>query len=203
MHFENIPQLIILYRYWILFPLAFFEGPLVSILVGFLVSLGYFNFLAAYGILILGDIIPDTLYYLVGRFGKRRSLVARYGKKIGLTSERFAVIERLWEKHPGKTMFMSKLAYGLSTPFLVSAGLVGLPPKLFFTYALPVTFAQYALLLTLGFYFGNAYAFIAKTFEGAELIIAASILAAGAYYFLTAYMRKRLLEEEKQEENTP
>ena len=99
-------------------------------------------------------------------------------------------------------MFMSKLAYGLSTPFLVSAGLVGLSPELFFKYALPVTFGQYAVLLTLGFYFGSAYALIAKTFEGVELIIAAIILAAGAYYFLTAYMRKKLLQEEKREEST-
>lgn len=200
MHFENIIQLIIQYRYLILFPLACFEGPLVSLVVGFLVSLGYFNFFAAYFLLVSGDILPDTLYYFLGRYGKRRSLVSRYGHKIGVTEKRFAVIERLWEKHPGKTMFMSKLAYGLSTPFLVSAGLVGLSPKAFFKYALPVTFAQYAILLALGFYFGSAYTLVAKTFEGVELAIAAIILTAGVYYLLTNFMRKKLIQEEKEEE---
>lgn len=202
MHVEAIIQLILHYRYLILFPLACIEGPVVALVVGFLVSLGYFNFFAAYLLLVIGDVLPDMLYYFLGRYGKRRSLVARYGKKVGITHERLATLGRLWGKHPGTTMFTSKLAYGLSTPLLVSAGLVGLSPKLFFTYSLLMSFAQYAVLLTLGFYFGNAYTIIAHTFEGIGLVITVFILAAGAYYFLTGYMRKRLLQEEKREEKT-
>ena len=53
-------------------------------------------------------------------------------------------------------MFMSKLAYGLSTLLLVSAGMVNLPIGKFFRLALIVTLFQYALLMYAGYHFGNA-----------------------------------------------
>src|SRR3989338_9998595 len=122
MNFAHIVGLIIQYRYFILFPLAALEGPVVAFAVGFLVSLGYFNPLLSYSILLLGDLIPDSICYYIGRHGERRALISRYGLKIGITEERFAVIKHLWHEHGFKTMFFSKLAYGFSTIFLIAAG---------------------------------------------------------------------------------
>jgi membrane-associated protein len=195
-----LTHLLIEYRYWILFPLACFEGPLVSIAVGFAVGAGYFNPFIAYGILVLGDLIPDTGYYFVGRWGHRASFIKKYASKVGITEERFAIIERLWKKHPGKTMWTSKLAYGLSTPFLISSGLVDMPLQKFIYYALPITLIQYALLMTLGYFFGNSYTRIAGAFSGLETIIAAIVIGGGLYYLLTRFMREQLLQEEKEEE---
>lgn len=194
--------LIIHYRYWILFPLACFEGPLVSIIIGFLTAAGYFNPLLAYVILVLGDVVPDAGYYFVGRWGHKASFVAKYASKVGITEARFAVIERLWERHPGKTMWTSKLAYGLSTPFLISAGLTGMPVSRFVLYALPITLSQYAILMAIGYFFGNSYELISSAFSGAELIIAALVIGGGLYFMLTRYMRSRLLEEEAEEAET-
>ncbi|MDP3935351.1 MAG: hypothetical protein Q8Q46_04010, partial [Candidatus Giovannonibacteria bacterium] len=117
MNLETITQLLIQYRYLILFPLAAFEGPIVAFVVGILVAAGYFNPFIAYAILLFGDIIPDSIYYFIGRHGERKTFVARYGAKVGITEERFGVIKKLWHHHGFKTMFVSKLAYGLSTPF--------------------------------------------------------------------------------------
>lgn len=192
--------LIVAYRYWILFPLAAFEGPVVAIVVGFLSSAGYFNPFLAYGILLLGDIIPDGAYYFFGFWGKNKSFIERYGKKFGITRERFGIIENLWKKHPGKTMWTSKLAYGLSTAFLVSAGLAGMTPRSFFSMALWVTAVQYGILMAVGYFFGNSYALISTAFSGLEAVIAAVIVAGILYYALTFFMRSRLLREEKEEE---
>ena len=70
-------HLLMTYRYLILFPLAAVEGPIVALLVGFLISLGYFQFFPAFGIMILGDLIPDSFYYYLGRFGNKKNLIEK------------------------------------------------------------------------------------------------------------------------------
>jgi membrane protein DedA with SNARE-associated domain len=200
MDFSHITELILHYRYFILFPLACFEGPVISFVVGILAAAGYFNPINAYVVLIFGDIIPDIAYYFLGRYGEHKAIVARYISKIGVTEKHFDVIRKLWHTHTGKTMFFGKLAYGLSTPFLVSAGLVGMSLKKFLAYALPITLVQYAFLLALGYYFGGSFNFISTSLRDVQIIIAAVLVVALGYYFFTRYMRSKLLQEEKKEE---
>ena len=200
MSIDSVLPLIQNYGYWILFPLAFFEGPITAFVAGTFVALGYFSIYPAYAIMLLGDLIPDVAYYLLGRYGEQKTLINRYASRIGIKEEHFDAIRRLWQKHPGKTMFFSKLAYGLSTPFLVSAGLVGMSLQRFLRYAFPITVIQYAILLTLGYYFGASFKFVSSTVEIIQIGIGGVIVIAIAYYFLTRYMRKKLLKEEAEEE---
>lgn len=195
MNSSEIIQLLIHYRYIILFPLAAFEGPVISFIVGILVAAGYFNPFAAYIILLFGDFVPDSIYYFIGKYGEKKSLLARYGHKFGLTEERFDVIRHLWRHHSFKTMFMSKLAYGLSTPFLVTAGLAGVPPKKFYSYVLPVTFFQYAALMALGYYFGGSYALISKYVKYAQEFMAVLfILFVTGYFFFAVSLKKKIIK---------
>lgn len=200
MSIDSALPLIQQYGYWVLFPLAFFEGPITAFVAGTFVALGYFNIYFAYAVMLLGDLIPDVAYYLFGRYGEQKTLINRYASRIGIKEEHFDAIRRLWQKHPGKTMFFSKLAYGLSTPFLVSAGLVGMSLQRFLLYAFPITVIQYAVLLTLGYYFGTSFKLVSNTVEIIQIGIGGVIVVAIAYYFLTRYMRKKLLREEAQEE---
>lgn len=194
--------LILKYRYFALFPLAAFEGPIISVVVGFLVSLGHFDFFPAYVVLIFGDLIPDTVYYYIGRLGDSGKLMQKYGSKFGILSKHFPLVEKLWRDHGKKTMFFSKLAYGLSTPFLISAGLVKMSYRRFISYALPVTLFQYAVLLTVGYYLGNSYITIAKYFKYAELVIAgAVVIFILAYLAFYNYAKKEISELENEELN--
>jgi membrane-associated protein len=197
---ETAVALLLHYKYWILFPLACFEGPLISVVVGFLVSLGYFNPLAAYAIFILGDVIPDGIYYYIGRYGKRAELVDRWGTKIGLGPKRVDAIARLWAEHPGKMMWVTKFAYGLSTPLLIFAGLVHVPAKTFFRYSVPYSLLQYAVLMTLGYFFGSSYILISGVFNGLGIAVTAVVIVGGAYIAFTKYIRKQFWVEEQKEE---
>lgn len=195
MTFSHVTQLIIQYRYLILFPLAALEGPVVAFAAGVLVSLGYFNALLAYFFLVLGDVIPDSIYYHIGRYGERKTLIARYGLKVGITEERFTIIKKLWHEHGFKTMFFSKLAYGLSTIFLVAAGFSGISARRFYAHAVPITMFQYALLMLLGFYFGDSYARITRYFENAQILFAVLAIALGiGYYFFARSLRKKFIQ---------
>ena len=152
---DSIAQLVLDYRYWILLPLAVFEGPILAFMLGSLVALGYFNMFIVYTILLLGDLVPDVYYYFFGRYGEKKTLISRYAGKLGITEEHFEVVRRLWSTHPAKTMFFTKFAYGLSTPLLVSAGLIGMPLRRFLRYTIVISLIQYGVLLTLGYYFGT------------------------------------------------
>ena len=66
---NGVLALIFEYRYVAIFALAFIEGPVVSLILGFLVAGGSFELIPTVGALVLGDLVPDTLYYYVGRFG--------------------------------------------------------------------------------------------------------------------------------------
>jgi len=196
MDFAGLTHLLIAYRYWLLFPLACIEGPLVALVAGVLIALGYFNPLLAYVILLFGDLIPDTIYYFIGRYGGWKSLIKRYGSKIGITDEHTEKVSILWKTHGVRTMWMGKLSYGLSIPFLISAGLVGMPLKRFLQYAIPVTLFQYGVLMALGYYLGNFYALIAESVFGLELLIAGVALAFAGYYIFTVFMKKKVQREQ-------
>lgn len=195
---EQVVLLLTRYGYLALFPIAAFEGPVVSLLVGFFIRLGYFNFFPAYVILIFGDLIPDTIYYYIGRFGNKKKLIEKYGTRYNFISGNFQLIEKLWREHGRKTMFLSKLAYGLSTPFLISAGLVNISFRKFVSCALPITIFQYAALMLVGYYLGSSYQFASTYIHFAEIIIALFFVIFIAGYILFAkYAYRQIIKMEK------
>ena len=147
---------ILAYRYVALFPLALVEGPLVAFAAGILAALGYLSPLPAFIILILGDVIPDMAYYLFGLYGTDSKFMRGYLERNRSAAGHVSGYEKLWRNAPGKMMFMSKLAYGLSTLLLVSAGMVKVPIGKFFQLALVVTLLQYGVLMFVGYYFGSS-----------------------------------------------
>ncbi len=190
---ETAILLLTKYGYFILFPLAVIEGPVVSLLVGFLMYLGYFQFFPALAILVLGDIVPDIFYYYIGRFGNGKKLIEKYGTHLNL-------IEKLWQEHGKKTMFFSKIAYGLSTPLLISAGLVKMPLRRFVSYTIPISITLYTVIIIIGYYLGSSYQLAAKYINYAEIIIAIFfVIFIAAYVFSAKYARRQIEKMEKEE----
>lgn len=188
------------YRYAALFPLSALEGPIISLLVGFLVHLGYLSFLPAYAILILGDVIPDSVYYYIGRLGDHKKITEKYGPKLKGVAASFEIIERLWRDHPRKTMFFSKLAYGLSIPFLLSAGLVKMTFAKFLEYTIPATLFQYGLLMVVGYYLGKSFEAAIKYIKYGGILIALLVVVfIVVYIFMLKYARKKIVEMEIEE----
>ena len=60
MSVDQISQLIIEYRYFILIPLSFIEGPIVAFAAGALASLGYFNVYALAIFFFVVDMLKDA-----------------------------------------------------------------------------------------------------------------------------------------------
>lgn len=198
---DGVIALVIHYKYLILFPLAALEGPVVALVAGLLTSLGYLEMLPAFGIILLGDFLPDVGYFLVGRHIHNRKFLERFDKHLAFLSRHLPMLRTLWHEHGRKTMFISKLAYGFSTPLLMSAGLTNLPLKRYIAYALPVSVFKCAVIMALGYLLVESYMHALKYIQGAGLMFAGLVLVIIAGYVFVAVRARRTilaLEEEAQ-----
>lgn len=185
---DSIYSLVLTYKYLILFPLAVLEGPLLAMLGGFLIKAGYLSLIPTYIILVLGNVIPDTVYYGIGRFGHKKNFIEKYGAKFSFVRNHFPLMEKLWATHFRKTIFLSKLAYGLSTPFLISAGLVKIPFKKFISYTASIDLFDIAIFIALGFIFGQAYEKVSSYINDAGILVAILFLL---FILLFRFITKR------------
>ncbi len=194
---STILNLLMIYRYWILFPLAVFEGPIVSLVTGFLIHIGALSFWPAFVILILGDIIPDSILYFIGYWGGNTKLVQKLISSSDFFNKHFDSVGKLWTEHGRVTMFLGKLAYGMALPFIVSAGIVKIPFKKFISYTIPVTILQYGIIISIGYSSGKLYAAAGKYVDLFYFTIAILIIAIAAIYLVAKYARNKIVSFEK------
>lgn len=184
------------YKYLVIFPLACIEGPIVALVVGFMSHLGYISILPAFFVMLLGDFFPDSIYYYIGRLSNKEKLLSKYDTKTKLISRHFVYLDRVWHKHTWKTMFVCKLAYGLSTPLLILAGLVRLPYWKFIYRSLTVTVLNYGLLVLLGYYLGQSYEKAIPYVKNIGIIIAiVAIVFVFIYFLIQRYIKNKITEE--------
>lgn len=197
MSFETLAHLIETYRYGVFIPLAFIEGPIVSFVAGTLAAVGYLNVYLALAILFARDIIIDSACYFFGRFAKNKSFTKRILSKLSVSDGQLDEVRTLWEKHGVRTMFLSKLSYGISAAFLIVAGMVEMPFNKFFKYAALVAVVQYGTLFFLGYFFGSAFGSLYAIFTNIQYVIAVISVLAIAYYLFKNYMRSKLISQSR------
>ncbi|MFA6520552.1 MAG: hypothetical protein WCT44_03025 [Candidatus Paceibacterota bacterium] len=195
---EPILILLLKYKYLILFPLAAVEGPLIALVVGFLVYSGIFDFRIAFIVLLFGDIVPDTIYYFIGYFSDQSKFIQKHFLNSNFFAKHSMIVKRLWTEHTFKTMFFGKLAYGMAIPFLISAGIVKITYRRFIAYTLPISIFQYGLIMTIGYYMGNSYELALKYINYAYLLMAVLVvLLIFVYISITKYAKREIISMEK------
>lgn len=152
------------YKYFAIFPLAFFEGPIITIIVGFLSSLGYINIFFAYLVIVAGDLASDVVHYLVGRIGGIR-FVDKWGKYLGIGKNQIESLEKQFAKRGSKLLFIGKMSHGVGGVFLVAAGIIKMPFDKFLSSNFLATLLKSMILLLIGYYFGYAFATINSYLE--------------------------------------
>ena len=196
---DGVIALIIHYKYLILLPLATLEGPAVSLIAGLLVSLGYLEPVPSFCIVLVGDIVPDLTYYYIGRQARNRPFLGRFSKHLAFLSRHLKMLETLWLEHGRKTMFVSKLAYGLSAPLLMSAGLTNMPVKRYIAYVVPIAVFKCAAIMALGYLLVESYMRAAKYIQGAGLMFAGLVVMIVVGYVFIAFRARRTILELEQE----
>lgn len=204
MSVDFITQLILQYRYWILIPLSFIEGPVVAFVAGTLASVGYFNMYFLAALFFVRDVGLDGVYYAIGHFGGRTNFAKRMLNKIGITTDHLEHVRILWEKRPFWTMFIGKLSYGIASAFIVVAGMVKMPLSIFFKYSIIVAILQYGVLLFAGYFLGASMGGnIVNIINNVQYVIAFTAIAISGYYLFSWYMRTKFLKVDKEIEQMP
>jgi membrane-associated protein len=177
MTLQHIIQLIEQYKYVVLFPIVVVEGPIISIVSGFLVSLHKLNIFATYAVLVVGDTLGDVLYFWAGH-GGRMSFLTR-GRK---NDKRLKKLERHFERNAGRTLLIAKFTYFFGAVTIIAAALAKTPFRKFLFYSFIGTVVKTAILMVIGYYFGSAYEKIAHYLgDVAVLFITLAVLAILAF----------------------
>ena len=183
------------YRYWVILPVTVLEGPIVMVISGFLLKLGYFSLLPVYFVLLLGDLVGDFFWYGVGYYGAR-PIVRRYGHFISLNDQMLEKIEGVFKRNQNKILFISKITMGLGFALvtLITAGAIRVPLKKYAFFNIAGGVIWTAFLLSLGYWFGNIYLQIDHTFQVVFLVALASLLLLAIIGF-RKYIRQRIVED--------
>ncbi|MBM3183767.1 MAG: DedA family protein [Chlamydiae bacterium] len=185
--FSDTLAWIISHGYTILFLVMVVEGPAITAIGAFAAALGYFDLWWVFFLSILGNLLPDLIYYVLGFWG-RRQFVDKYGHYLGIRKEKVERLEGLFQKHVGKTITLVKLIPALATPGLIMAGVLRVPIKPYIFWSLIVTIPSSGFYLFLGYFCEPAYEMIASYEKYGEY----SVLGLIGIFVIVYFLRKKL-----------
>lgn len=188
---QSILSLIQSQSYFLIFILMIVEGPVTTAAASFAASLGIFNIYTILILSALGNIIPDTLLYSVGRFSRGKK-VELYLGRLGLNKSKIKKFDSGFKKHAGKTLVFAKLTPTLPVPGLVLAGFTKVPIKKFFFIDVLFNIASAMVFTGIGFYFGVASVSILKYLKVGEYALLFLIPLAILIYFLYKKIARNL-----------
>ena len=151
---NQIFTLLYSYSYLILFPLVVIEGPVVTIIAGFLASLGFMDPFIAYAVIVAGDLGGDILYYIAGRWWLRSA----FNKVIAffnISMKRVQRTEDALKRNKGTVLFFGKLSHVIGVFILFIAGHAEVPFADFVRFNFLATLPKSLILLAVGYYFGS------------------------------------------------
>lgn len=178
--------------YAIIILVSFIEGPILAMFCGLLVKLGDAPLWPVYLALMLGDLLGDVVWYYVGyHFGNR--FIKRFGHYFSVTEEGVNTIKKIFHKYQSHILIISKvtMGFGFALVTLVTAGLVKIPFRQYFILNFLGQFVWTAILLAVGYLFGNLYLTVNGVL-GKMSVIALFIVAFVALLGYGKYMKKRM-----------
>ncbi len=190
----TVVELLMTYRYFVLFPLSVLEGPIVTILAGFLSSLGYLDIWLVYALVVLGDLVGDSLFYAIGFWG-REQVISRWGHHFGITMDKIKKLEEHWTQYGGTSLVIGKISHAIGAVFLIAAGMARMPFGSFLWFNFVATIPKSLVLILIGYYFGHAYVQLSKYLHYSVLVAGILIGLLLSLYFilfrLTRFLRKQ------------
>ncbi|MFZ1428770.1 MAG: VTT domain-containing protein [Geminicoccaceae bacterium] len=171
--------------YLLLLPLSILEGPIVTVLAGSITAGGFLNSWTVLGIVVLGDLIGDTVFYSLGRWGT--SFLMRYSSGwVGLTPAKLAQLRSRFAARGRSTLVVGKLTHSIGALVLVAAGAARMNYLEFLLINLVTTIPKSAILLLVGYYLGQGLQHLTGSFAYLPLIM----LLVGAVLIIVIFARR-------------
>lgn len=180
---EYLLELLLTYKYFIIFPIAVLEGPGLAILCGVLIARSLLNPYYTFILLLLGEIIGDAFYYCLGRFGGR-PFIKKWGYLIKIKEEKMGQLEHHFHfQAPKRTLFLGK-TQPWGSVILFAAGMAKMPFLKYIIINTAGSIPKVLIFLLLGYYFNEAYAALDRYVQYTEIILAAIVIPIIIYYLL-------------------
>ena len=189
MNLLTIIDLLYKYKYVLLFPLAIVEGPVLAVIAGFLCANKFLNPFIVYPIIVLGDLVGDSLCYMLGRFGIPEFLKVIL-KKLGVNPINMDTARSYFNSNHVKAISLSKITLGVGFAGIYFAGNSKIPYRKFIWVCLLTSALQYVVYLTIGMLFGSAYEKISQYIDFLTALIIITALAILLFIFLKSIRKK-------------
>ena len=189
---SHIIALLEQYKYLVIFPVTVIEGPIVTVISGFLIHRGDLNYVVAYPLLVVADFMGDLLHYFLGRYCSKFNWFNKFLGFFGYDQEKEKIIEQHFEKHKDKTLLLAKVSHGIGGFVQIVAGMIRVNLTEFTLWSLIGTIPKTLGLLLLGYYIGNSYTTIDSYFDFIATVTI-SIFALVLVYFLFKKIANKLL----------
>ena len=179
-------------KYALIFFGAIIEGPILTVASGFLLHLGVFNVLPLFLSLAAGDLAGDVIWYYVGYF-LVEPMLKKNGHFLSVTPEVLEKTKELFHRYHARILLISKITMGFGMA-LVTLMVAGISRVSFRTYMILNTLGEIVLLtlmLSIGYFFGQLYPYVAKDFRLA-FVIGIIIITVIFVYGFSRYMKKKI-----------
>ncbi|MFA5023174.1 MAG: VTT domain-containing protein [Candidatus Paceibacterota bacterium] len=185
----TLAQVVVLlktYGYLLIFPVAFVEGPIITVICGWLSASGILNVFVVFILLIIANLLGDAFYYAIGYYGGT-AVIKKWGKWLRLDLEQTVKLKNHFDNHGGKILLTAKITPHLAAAaVLAGAGLAKYSFTRFLRYSLIIEIPKTMVLLLVGYLVGDAYQKIVVYLDylGAIVsVIVAGLLIYGFYYW--------------------
>ncbi len=137
-----------------LLPMTIAEGPVATVVAGWLVKLQVLPLLPTFLIVVAGDVIGDLMYYALGHQGLRR-LPQHWRHRLGLNPARVAALTGRFAENGVAFLIAAKLTHGAGAAVLTAAGAAGMRLGPFLIANLGAGAVKAVALLALGYVLGQ------------------------------------------------
>lgn len=139
----------------ILLPVTLLEGPVATLVAGWLVRLGALPPGLTFVVCLAGDVMGDLMFYGLGHQGVKR-IPGHWQARLGLNPARISALSAGFARNGIRWLILAKLTQGAGAPVLAAAGAAGMPLAPFLGANLAAGAIKTAMLLALGHALGTA-----------------------------------------------
>lgn len=177
---------------WILAPLSIIEGPIVTVIAGWLASLSIMSPVAVFLCVVIGDVVGDSILYAAGR-GVRLDKLPLIGRYLRIPRARVVPMVKAFREQGVRLLVIGKITQAAGFAVLIAAGAAKMPFGLFALVNLLTSIPKSIALMALGYAIGAAHARIASWFSwGSGLML--TLLIGGLVVWYVLRRRRRAAE---------
>jgi membrane protein DedA with SNARE-associated domain len=171
-----------------IFPIAVIEGPIITIIGGFLVNLGILGAFTSYAILVVGDVAGDVMFYFIGKYSQTFSWAKRLTRFFGFTEERERSLQNHFQKHAYKSFLLAKFSQGIGCTVQMAGGMARFPLKKYIWISFIGTIPKAFILMSIGYYMGGSYMKIKEYLDSLGLAILYLVIVVVLYFVLRKFI---------------